>query len=126
MVASRKDTRHKSIRKNNNYECRVRKCKGEDEVERQQFVKRKSYLFDRFSSESQQVERRKRTTSNSVDQASNRNRPVSLTINGIQEICMVDIKTQLAELTKKVIKLTETTETRLKLIESKLDQRQPP
>lgn len=122
MVASRKDTK-RSVRKNNNYECRVRKCKGEEEDERQQIVKRKSYLFDRFSSEGQQVERRKRTTSSSTD---NRNRPVSLTINGIQEICMVDIKTQLAELTKKVAKLTECTEAKLKLIEGKLDERQPP
>lgn len=124
MVASRKDTKSRSIHKNNNYECRVRKAKDDEDVERQlQVVKRKSYLYDRFSSEGQQVERRKRTTSSSLD---NRNRPVSLTVSGIQEICMVDIKTQLSELTKKVTKLMETTEMRLKLIESKLNDIQPP
>ncbi|XP_063831405.1 transient receptor potential channel pyrexia isoform X1 [Ostrinia nubilalis] len=122
MVASRKDTK-RSIRKNNNYKCIVKKEKDDSEVDTPQIVKRKSYLYDRFSSEGQQVERRKRTTSSSLE---NRNRPVSLTISGIQEICMVDIKTQLMELSKKISKLTETTEARLKLIESKLGDSQPP
>ncbi|XP_028160039.1 transient receptor potential channel pyrexia isoform X3 [Ostrinia furnacalis] len=122
MVASRKDTK-RSIRKNNNYKCIVKKEKDDSEIDTPQIVKRKSYLYDRFSSEGQQVERRKRTTSSSLE---NRNRPVSLTISGIQEICMVDIKTQLMELSKKISKLTETTEARLKLIESKLGDSQPP
>lgn len=122
MVASRKDTK-RSVRKNNNYEFRLKQCKEEDDKERQ-LVKRKSNLFDRYSLESQQqVERRKRTTSGSA--ADNRNRPPSLTVNAIQEICMVDIKTQLLELTKKVNKLIENTETKLNHIENKLDT-QPP
>ncbi|XP_046971112.1 transient receptor potential channel pyrexia isoform X2 [Vanessa cardui] len=121
MVASRKDTK-KSIRKNNNYECRIRKCKDDEDIERQ-IVKRKSYLYDRFSSESQNVERRKKNITTSAE---NRNRPMSFTINAIQEICMVDIKNQLADLTKKINKLIETTDSRLSLIEKKLDDVQPP
>ncbi|XP_013184439.2 transient receptor potential channel pyrexia isoform X2 [Amyelois transitella] len=124
MVASRKSTK-RSIRKNNNYECKIRQCKDEEDNEKvqQQQVKRKSYLYDRFSSESQQVERRKRTTSGSTE---NKPRPVSLNINTIQEICMVDIKTQLSDLTKKVNQLIEASESRLSLIEKKLDDIQPP
>ncbi|XP_063627903.1 transient receptor potential channel pyrexia isoform X1 [Cydia splendana] len=118
MVASRKVTK-RSIRKNNNYECRI-KCKEEVETEKpQQFNKRKSNLYDRYSSEGQNVERRKRTTSSS----DNRNRPVSMNIGAIQEICMVDIKTQLAELTKKINKLVETTDSKLSTIERRLDDR---
>lgn len=120
MVASRKDTK-RSIRKNNNYECRI-KCKEEPGVPKPQLIKRKSNLFDRYSSESQQVERRKRTTSGS----DNRNRPISMNINAIQEICMVDIKTQLTELTKKINKLVEVTDSRLNTIEKKLDSISPP
>ncbi|XP_013135767.1 PREDICTED: transient receptor potential channel pyrexia isoform X2 [Papilio polytes] len=116
MVASRHSTK-KSIRRNNNYECRIRRCKEDDDVERQ-VVKRKSNLYDQFSLENQQVERRKKTSS-SVE----RNRPMSFTINAIQEICMVDIKTQLADLTKKINKLVESTESRLAIIENKLDNR---
>ncbi|KAI8425109.1 hypothetical protein MSG28_006961 [Choristoneura fumiferana] len=115
MVASRKDTK-RSIRKNNNYECRI-KCKEEPGAPKPQLIKRKSNLFDRYSSESQQVERRKRTTSGS----DNRNRPISMNISAIQEICMVDIKTQLTELTKKINKLVEVTDSRLNIIEKKLD-----
>lgn len=122
MVASRKDTK-RSVRKNNNYECRIQKCKEDERDKEQQHVKRKSYLYDRFSSESQHVERRKRTTSGSAE---NRGRPVSLNISAIQEICMVDIKNQLAELTKKVNKLIDASESRLNLIEKKLDDIQPP
>lgn len=118
MVASRKSTR-KSIKHNNNYVFRIRKCKGEEEAPKQDLVKRKSNLFDRYSSESQQVERRKRTTSASN---ADRIRPQSLNINAIQEICMVDIKTQLLELTKRVNKLIDTTETRLNQIENKISQ----
>ncbi|XP_037294243.1 transient receptor potential channel pyrexia isoform X2 [Manduca sexta] len=122
MVASRKDTK-RSIRKNNNYEFRLMKCKDEEDKEQKQdVVKRKSNLYDRYSVESQNVERRKRTTSGSN---ADKNRPPSLTINAIQEICMVDIKTQLLELTKKVNKLVEITDARLNQIESKLDV-QPP
>lgn len=117
MVCSRKNTK-RSIRKNNNYELRL-KCKGEETGQKQQLIKRKSNLFDRYSSESQQkVERRKRTTSTN-------NRPVSLNINAIQEICMVDIKTQLMDLTKKINRLVETTDARLNAIESKLNIVQP-
>ncbi|XP_045538000.1 transient receptor potential channel pyrexia isoform X1 [Papilio machaon] len=116
MVASRHSTK-KSIRRNNNYECRIRRCKEDEDVERQ-VVKRKSNLYDQFSLENQQVERRKKT-STSVD----RNRPMSFTVNAIQEICMVDIKTQLADLTKKINKLVECTESRLAAIENKLDNR---
>lgn len=112
MVASRKGTK-RSIRKNNNYECRIKKCDNDEDMEKQQLVKRKSNLFDRFSSESQRVQRRKRTTSG--------NRPMSLTVNAIQEICMVDVKTQLADLTKKINKLVDTTDTRLSVIETKLE-----
>ncbi|XP_053613892.1 transient receptor potential channel pyrexia isoform X2 [Plodia interpunctella] len=124
MVASRKNTK-RSIRKNNNYECKIRKCKEEEDNEKvqQEHVKRKSYLYDRFSSESQHVERRKRTTSSSTE---NKQRPVSFNINTIQEICMVDIKNQLADLMKKVNKLIEASESRLSLIEKKLDDIQPP
>ncbi|CAK1553897.1 unnamed protein product [Leptosia nina] len=118
MVASRKDTK-KSIRKNNNYEFRIRKG-DEDDIERQ-IVKRKSYLYDRFSFESQNVERRKRNTSES-----NRNRPMSFTLNAIQEMCVVDMKNQLSDLTKKINKLVETTDTRLSSIENKLRDKQPP
>ncbi|CAH0728375.1 unnamed protein product, partial [Brenthis ino] len=121
LVASRKDTK-KSIRKNNNYECRIQKCREDEDVERQQ-VKRKSYLYDRFSCESQNVERRKKTTSGNVE---NRNRPMSFTINAIQEICMVDVKNQLADLTKKINKLIEVTDSRLSLIEMKLQETEPP
>lgn len=117
MVVSRINTK-KSIRRNNNYECRIRKGKEDEDIERQ-LVKRKSNLYDQFSSENQQVERRKRTTSTSE----NRNRPMSMTINAIQEICMVDVKTQLAELTKKINKLVDTTESRLNAIENKLENR---
>ncbi|XP_068619064.1 transient receptor potential channel pyrexia isoform X2 [Battus philenor] len=116
MVASRNNTK-KSIRRNNNYECRIRKSKEDDDIERQ-VVKRKSNLYDQFSLENQ-VERRKKTTSTS----DNRNRPMSVTISAIQEICMVDIKTQLADLTKKINKLVETTESRLNTLENKLDNR---
>ncbi|KAM3962525.1 LOW QUALITY PROTEIN: transient receptor potential channel pyrexia [Aphomia sociella] len=119
MVASRKDTK-RSIRKNNNYEFRIGKCKEENNEKFE--VKRKSYLYDRYSSESQQVERRKRTTSGSVE---NKGRPVSLNINTIQDICMVDIKNQLVELTKKLNKLIETNETRFNAIENKLNDIQP-
>lgn len=116
-MASRKDPR-KSMRKNNNYECKIKKCKGEEEKTKQDLVKRRSNLYDRYSVESQ-VERRHRTTSSSnADKA----RPTSLTINAIQEICMVDIKTQLQDLTKRINKLIETTETRLSEIENKLNQ----
>ncbi|CAK1583593.1 unnamed protein product [Parnassius mnemosyne] len=118
MVASRNITK-KSIRRNNNYECRIRKCKEDEDIERR-VVKRKSNLYDQFSLENQQVERRKRTTSSSVE---NRNRPMSVNINTIQEICMVDIKTQLADLTKKINKLLEATESKLNVIENKLDNR---
>lgn len=121
MVASRKDTK-RSMRKNN-YEFRLRKCKEDEEKDRQDVVKRKSNLYDRFSVDSQNVERRKRTTSGS--NAENKNRPPSLTINAIQEICMVDVKNQLLELTKKVNKLIEGTEIRLNQIENKIDT-QPP
>ncbi|RVE47475.1 hypothetical protein evm_007886 [Chilo suppressalis] len=112
MVASKKVTK-RSVRRNNNYECQIGKCKEEENIQQQ--VKRKSYLFDRFSNEGQQIERRKRTTSS----MENRNRPVSLTISGIQEICMVDIKSQLSELSKKVAKLTDAIEARLKVLENK-------
>ncbi|XP_047512350.1 transient receptor potential channel pyrexia-like isoform X2 [Pieris napi] len=118
MVASRKDTK-KSVRKNNNYEFRIRKCDGED-IERQ-LVKRKSYLYDRFSLDSQNVERRKRTTSES-----NRNRPMSFTLNTIQELCIVDVKNQLVDVTKKLNKLIDITDGRLTLIENKLKEKQPP
>lgn len=121
MVASRKDTK-KSVRKNNNYEFRIKKCTDDVDVERQ-VVKRKSYLYDRFSLESQNVERRKRNTSTSAE---NRNRPISFSINAIQEICMVDIKNQLLDLTKKINKLIETTDIRLSLIEKKLQDKRPP
>ncbi|CAG9789260.1 unnamed protein product [Diatraea saccharalis] len=120
MVASRKVIK-RSVRRNNNYECQIKKCKESEENVQQQ-VKRKSYLFDRFSNEGQQIERRKKTSS-SIE---SRNRPVSLTISGIQEICMVDIKNQLAELSKKVTKLTESTENKLKVIENKLNDILPP
>ncbi|XP_023945739.1 transient receptor potential channel pyrexia [Bicyclus anynana] len=122
MVVSRKATK-KSIRKNNNYECRIKKCKGEEDIERQ-IVKRKSYLYDRFSNESQNVERRKRTTSANVEARAQR--PMSFNINAIQEICMVDIKTQLTDLTKKLNKFVEATDAKLSCIEKKLDDRQPP
>lgn len=118
MVASRKNTK-KSVRKNNNYEFRIRKYDEED-IERQQ-VKRKSYLFDRFSIESQNVERRKRTTSES-----NRNRPMSFNLNAIQELCIVDVKNQLADITKMINKLIETTDGRLSVIETRLKETQPP
>lgn len=118
MVASRKDNK-KSIRKNNNYEFRIRKCDDED-IERQ-LVKRKSYLYDRFSFDSQNVERRKRTTSES-----NRNRPMSFNLNAIQELCIVDVKNQLVDITKKLNKLIEATDGRLSLIENKLKEKQPP
>ncbi|KAL4715914.1 hypothetical protein ACJJTC_013214 [Scirpophaga incertulas] len=121
MVASRKNTK-RSVRRNNNYECKVKKCKEEEEITPPQLVKRKSYLFDRFSNEGQ-VERRRRTQSGSIE---NRNRPVSLTINGIQEICMVDIKTQIMELSKKVTKLGDVLDKKFILIESKLNDIQPP
>lgn len=112
-MENRKETR-RSIRKNN-YEFKIKKNKEEDE-RKQDVVKRRSNLFDRFSIESQ---RRKRTTSGSnVDKA----RPTSLTINAIQEICMVDIKTQLMDLTKKINKLIDNTESRLIEIENKLNQ----
>lgn len=117
MVCSRKNTKS-SIRKNNNYELRL-KCKDEEGGQKQQLIKRKSNLYDRYSTESQKkVERRKRTTSGN-------NRPVSLNIGAIQEICMVDIKTQLMDLTKKINRLVETTETRLNSIENKLNIVQP-
>lgn len=117
MVASRKETK-RSVRKNNNYELRLKRCK-EDEDKERQLVKRKSNLFDRYSLESQQVVRRKRTTSSSA--VDNRNRPPSLNINAIQEICMVDIKNQLLDLSKKLNKLIENTEVRLSQIENKID-----
>lgn len=120
MVVSRKATK-KSIRKNNNYECRIKKDNEEEDLERQT-VKRKSYLYERYSNESQNVERRKRTTS-AVD---TKTRPMSFNINAIQEICMVDIKTQLSDLNKKVNKLIETTDSKLSLIEKMLDDRRPP
>lgn len=121
MVASRKNTK-RSIRKNNNYEFRIKR--GRDEEDRQRHVKRKSNLFDRYSLESQHIERRKRTTSGSTD-------PLhpSFTINAIQEICMVDIKNQLMELTKKVNKLIDATEARINKAEgksSKSNDVQPP
>lgn len=113
MVCSRKNTK-RSIRKNNNYELRLT-CKGEENGKKQQIIKRKSNLYDRYSSESQKkVERRKRTTSGN-------NRPMSFNISAIQEICMVDIKTQLMDLTKKINRLVETTEARLTAIEKKLN-----
>lgn len=118
MVASRKERTTRNIPKNNNYECRIKHCKEENDIEKQQLVKRKSNLYDRYSSESQHVERRKRTTSGT--------RPKSFNINAIQEICMVDIKNQLADLTKMVNKLLETTESRLTTIETKLDNKPPP
>lgn len=94
-------------------------CKGEENNQKQQVIKRKSNLYDRYSTESQKrVERRKRTVSGN-------NRPVSLNINAIQEICMVDIKTQLMDLTKKINRLVETTEAKLNDIESKLKIVQP-
>lgn len=102
MVASKKDTK-RSIRKNNNYEFRLRRSKDEEDRNRQ--VKRKSNLYDRYSFESQQVERRKRTTSTSTTDPLNYTN--SFSINAIQEICMVDIKNQLLELNKKVTKLLE-------------------
>lgn len=114
MIASRK-TGKKSIHRNNNYEFRIQKSRDEEDVERQT-VKRKSYLYDRFSAESQNVERRKRTSTD------NRNRPMSLTVNAIQEICMVDVKNQLYELSKKINKLTEMTDIRLNMIEKKLEK----
>ncbi|XP_050675090.1 transient receptor potential channel pyrexia isoform X2 [Leptidea sinapis] len=116
LVSSRKDTK-KSIRRNNKYEFRIRKSKDEEDVERQ-IVKRKSYLYDRFSFENQHVERRKRTVSES-----NRNQPMSNTINAIQELCIVEVKNQLTDLTKKINKLVETTDTRLSLLEMKLNQK---
>lgn len=113
MVCSRKNTK-RSIRKNNNYELRLM-CNAEENGQKQQLIKRKSNLYDRYSSESQKkVERRKRTTSGN-------NRPGSLNISAIQEICMVDIKTQLLDLTKKINRLVETTDIRLNAIESKLN-----
>ncbi|XP_049877815.1 transient receptor potential channel pyrexia isoform X3 [Pectinophora gossypiella] len=118
LVASRKNRRTRSIRKNNNYEVRLKQCKEEDPVEKQTVVKRKSNLFDRYSFDSQNVERRKRTTSGT-------NRPMSLTVNAIQDICMTDIKNQLADLTKKINKLVEHTELRLNNIESKMDNVPP-
>ncbi|KOB65611.1 Transient receptor potential ion channel, partial [Operophtera brumata] len=102
MVASKKNTK-RSIRKNSNYEFRLRRSK--DEEDRDRHVKRKSNLYDRYSFESQQVERRKRTTSNSATDPLNYTN--SFSINAIQEICMVDIKNQLIELNKKVNKLLE-------------------
>lgn len=117
MVLSRKEVT-KTIRKNNNYEFRIKKCKEEEQIPTTPVVKRKSNLFDRYSSDSHNVERRKRTTSGSTD---NKNRPKSMTIGAIQEICLVDIKTQLLDITKKINKLTETTEARLQTIESKLE-----
>lgn len=117
MVASRKIIQ-KSIKHNNNYVFRLKRSKDEAELKQNQ-VKRRSNLFDIYSVESQQVERRKKT--NSASNA-DRVRPTSLNINAIQEICMVDIKTQLMELTKRVNKLIETTETRLSRIENKLMQ----
>ncbi|XP_041968957.1 transient receptor potential channel pyrexia isoform X2 [Aricia agestis] len=117
MVASRK-TKKKSFRKNNNYECRIQQSQDAEHIERQPTVKRKSYLYDRFSSESQNVERRKRTTSTTDV----RNRPMSLTINAIQDICMVDVKNQLSDLTKKINRLIDATDSRLNLIEKKLEK----
>ncbi|GBP04056.1 Transient receptor potential channel pyrexia [Eumeta japonica] len=114
VAASKKDTK-RSIRKVNNYEFRVKKCKEEEEKDNP-VVKRKSNLFDRYSTDSQQVERRKRTTSSSLET----NRQLPMTINAIQEICMVDIKNQLADISKRINKLTETNETRLNAMESKL------
>lgn len=122
MVASRKNTK-RSVRKNNNYEFRIRRCPEEETISKPEIVKRKSNLYDRFSFDSQQVERRKRPTSGS--NTDSRNRPPSLTINAIQEICMVDIKSQLLELTKKVNKLLEGTEARLNQIESKVNGQLP-
>lgn len=114
MVASRK-TINRCERKNNNYECRIRKCKDDDEHENSLLVKRKSNLFDRYSSEGQQnVERRRKRT---LSGSNERSRAMSLTINNIQEICMVDMKTQLLELTKKINKLVEISEARLNVIE---------
>ncbi|XP_059053204.1 transient receptor potential channel pyrexia-like isoform X2 [Achroia grisella] len=121
MVASRKDTK-RSVRKNNNYEFRIGKCKIDEDIARQ-VVKRKSYLYDRYSFESQHVERRKKTTSGSGD---NKGRPVSVNINTVQDLCMVDIKNQLVELSKKINRLIETNETRFKVIEKKLNDIQPP
>ncbi|KAJ2953216.1 hypothetical protein O0L34_g793 [Tuta absoluta] len=117
LVASRKDTKRSIRKKNNNYECRIKPCKGEEDIEKPTVVKRKSNLYDRYSSESQNVQRRKRTQSG--------NRPVSFSLNAIQEICMVDIKTQLETLTKKINKLVETTESRLDAIETKMDNIHP-
>lgn len=56
----------------------------------------------------------------------NRNRPMSFTINAIQDICMVDVKNQLADLTKKINKLIDTTDERLTMIEKKLHDSHPP
>lgn len=121
MVASRKEVK-RSVKKNNNYEFRIKKCKEEVELSKTPVVKRKSNLYDRYSYESQNVEKRKHTTSGSE----NRNR-MSTSINAIQEICMVDIKTQLAEIAKKINALAETTESRFSTIESKLESNlQPP
>lgn len=118
MVASRKDTK-RSINTNNNYEFRIKKCKEDEDKSKRDIVKRRSNLYDRYSFESQHVERRKRTTSASN---ADRVRPTSLNINAIQEICMVDIKTQLLELSKRINKLIDNTESRLSQIENKLNQ----
>lgn len=117
MVASRK-TINRSVRKNNNYECRIKKCK-EEEPQNPLIVKRKSNLFDRYSAEGQQnVERHRKRT---ISESNEKTRPLSLTINNMQEICMVDIKTQLMELSKKISKLVEVSDIRLNVIEQKLE-----
>lgn len=102
MVASKKSSTKRSIRKNN-YEFRIKGSKDEEERDRK--VKRKSNLYDRYSQESQQVERRKRNTSSSTTEPLNYAN--SFSIHAIQEICMVDIKNQLLELNKKVNRLVE-------------------
>lgn len=112
MVASRKEVT-KRVRKNN-YEFCIKKC-IEEETPKTPVIKRKSNLFDRYSLESQNV--RKHTNS-----GSDKNRPKSMTINTIQEICLVDIKTQLADIAKVINKLAETTENRLNAIEEKLEK----
>ncbi|CAG9134034.1 unnamed protein product [Plutella xylostella] len=112
MVVSRKEI-NRSVCKNNNYECRIQTC-SEDEHTVPLVVKRKSNLFDRYSSESQQkVERRKRTTSRE-----SRSRPV--TLSAVQDLCLLDIKNQLTDLTKKMNKLVDVTDARLNVIENKL------
>lgn len=116
MVASRKTNQINIKHPNDNYVLRIRKRNEEEDLNKREIVKRRSNLFDKYSSETQHVERRKRTKSTSN---TDKTRPTSLDldINAIQEICMVDIKTQLLELTKKVNKLIDNTDLRLNQIE---------